>query len=201
MNSEAKIQKLSLLQNILLGVLICVFPFSTLAEGNQEAERLRNAISSRDIPEIERLIASGMDLLTFDGEFSAIHLATSNDDAEVVALLLEAGVPIDFRTRQAWEAPLLMHAASNNATKTISFLLERGADINVGDRCSDPPIAAAAYFGHLEAVELLIAMGADVTTRSSDGSVCAVGSSAMSYAQDQGHSDIVDVLRKAGAVE
>lgn len=150
---------------------------------------------------VQFLISQGMDPLQMDSRLAPIHIAASKDHVDVVQVLLEAGVPIELRTKDRWEPPLLMHAASNNAVDTISFLVAQGANIDVRDKCNDPPIAASAYYGHREATLLLIDLGANLTTASSAGGVCSEGSTAVSYAISQGHMEIADILRAAGAVE
>ncbi len=147
------------------------------------------------------LIDAGADPFQFKGVVSAIHMAVNGDHVDVVKVLLDAGVPMDFATKERWEPPLLMQAARSNALDTINYLLDRGADIDMRDKCQDPAIAAAAYWNNREAAELLIARGADLTTRSVAGVVCSEGATAVSYALRQGHTEMAEFLRQAGAVE
>lgn len=150
---------------------------------------------------VSYLISKGADPMKFTGDFAAIHLAVSGHNTDVVQVLLEAGVPIDLPTKESWHPPLLMHAARNNAIEMMSFLLSKGADINVRDKCNDPAVAASAYYGHVEATEFLIENGADLTTKSTSGGPCVAGSTAVSYATKRGHDNIAEMLLKAGAVE
>lgn len=160
------------------------------------------ASSAGHVDIVRYLMSLGADPMRYDNAQAAMHFAVAKDHVQIVEIFLDAGVPLDFRTKQSWTPPLLMHAASSNSVETMRLLFDRGADINVRDKCNDPPIAASAYFGHLEATELLIELKADLTTRSVFTEGCSgAGATALSYAVGQGHPDVAEVLRQAGAVE
>jgi ankyrin repeat protein len=54
-------------------------------------------------------------------------------------------------------------------------------------------LRTASYYGHLEVVRELIAQGADANT------VGQRGETALKYAQEKKHNDVVQLLIKAGA--
>ncbi|KAJ0410955.1 hypothetical protein ATCC90586_004308 [Pythium insidiosum] len=84
-------------------------------------------------------------------------------------------------------------AAARGDVKTLTALLEQGANVNETDKEGYSALQVAAKKRRLEAVEYLLQSGADVNQRDSDGF------SALHEAAFNGDADIVRVLLKAGA--
>ena len=82
----------------------------------------------------------------------------------------------------------LLEAANNGSTETVSFLLKQGLDPNTEDD-GDLPLSLAAQNGHLDAVKLLLAAGANVSAKDDQ----AIG---LAYEDD--YDDVVKVLQEAG---
>ena len=61
--------------------------------------------------------------------------------------------------------------------------MEANADVNQPTKVGTTPLIMAAWKGHLEAVRVLLAAGADLTPRHRDGT-------AMECARKKGHDDI-----------
>ncbi len=72
--------------------------------------------------------------------------------------------------------PLLFTAALMGHTKVMTYLIEKGADINVRKEDGNTPLHAAAFLGHADAVELLLKNGVNINVRNH------VGGSAMDNA-------------------
>ncbi|MXV77024.1 hypothetical protein F4X73_15905 [Candidatus Poribacteria bacterium] len=72
--------------------------------------------------------------------------------------------------------PLLFTAALMGHTEIMTYLIEKGADINVRKGDGNTPLHAAAFLGRADAVELLLKNGVDINIRSN------VGGSAMDNA-------------------
>ena len=68
------------------------------------------------------------------------------------------------------------------------FLIEKGANLNAGAGLGGTPLARAAYEGHVETVELLIAKGGAVNAKDGTGST----------ALDTAEEATADLLRKHG---
>lgn len=92
--------------------------------------------------------------------------------------------------RDAEERPLLWHAARHNRTQVITFLLDRGADIDLVDKEGISSLMIAAQHGHLESVRLLIAKEANLTLLNEQGAT------AEDLARDMGFDDVVELLQQ-----
>ncbi len=87
-----------------------------------------------------------------------------------------------------------LSAVQAGDVKTAKRLLEQGADPNL-DQEGFVALVAAADAGHEDMVALLLARGARVDQRDFDHRT------ALSAAQARGHTEIVKMLKKAGAEE
>jgi hypothetical protein len=89
---------------------------------------------------------------------------------------------------------LLYKAAAKGRDSIITLLLNKGADIDGGDKLDMTPLMAAANGGHREAVELLIKKDADLDARDTNGWT------ALMYAVSCENNDyIVEALLENGA--
>jgi RNA polymerase sigma factor (sigma-70 family) len=157
---------------------------------------------------------------------TALHHAAERGATEVARLLIAAGADVNARDAQG-EAPLdrAGHAGpwkSAPATEIVRLLLDHGATIDVFQAAAlgdvgrlralldeDPqrvnardaqqrtPLYEAAHNLHLEAVELLLARGADLEARTSGGETPL--STAIAHSWDTGGPAVVSRLRAAGA--
>ncbi|KIH94842.1 hypothetical protein SPBR_03808 [Sporothrix brasiliensis 5110] len=100
--------------------------------------------------------------------------------------------------------PVSKPAAASDIVEMLGLLLERGAPLNLTFYADDEassqkyrnsdhgtPLHEAAYMGHVEAVQYLLAQGADtsiVSTRSK--------TTALAWAEKAGHEDVVAMLRE-----
>ncbi|MEJ2700924.1 MAG: ankyrin repeat domain-containing protein [Sedimentisphaerales bacterium] len=134
---------------------------------------------------VELLISKGADI-------SPLHFALHLRDRSKARRLIEGGADVNRRTPYG-TAPLHM-AVRVDFRDIAALLIEKGADVNVQDNWRWTPLHSAVY-GHKDMVELLIAKGANVNAR--DGG----DRTPLLYAQDQGHTEIVELLKKHGAKE
>ncbi len=94
----------------------------------------------------------------------------------------------------------LMNAAIEGHSDIVQVLLNRDADVNMKDDGGWTALMRAAQGGpttikedHNAIVRLLLAKGADVNVRSTNGMT------ALHLAEYHGHTEIVQLLKKAGA--
>lgn len=110
-----------------------------------------------DRAEVKRLTAEHPEYLESS---KVLFVAACRDRADVIELLLDAGVPIEI---EANGQRALHEAAANNALRAAKVLIERGAEIDPLDPVwNSPPIGWAAHGDHEEMIEFLSRYSKDV---------------------------------------
>lgn len=171
-----------------------------------DASALTRAAKGGKIDRVRELIAEGVDLEERGwGGNTAIYNAALEGHAEIVLLLAEAGADIDV-DNQFGSTPL--HVASRAGhIDVIRALAEQGADLDVRNLSggtasevrggasnelhqrglqSSTPLSKAARAGRLEAVKVLIELGAELPARD-----------AIKQAQLRGHDEIARYITEA----
>ena len=110
----------------------------------------------------------------------------------LVLVLLVVFTLLDLRQDAVVQQPFREAVAAGNVTKARTYL-QRGADPDDED-VGYPPIVRAAEDGDTEIVRLLIEYKADLTWRDP-----FTGDTALSLARKNKHTEIVKMLKKAGA--
>jgi ankyrin repeat protein len=104
-----------------------------------------------DRPAAERIVAEHPELLR---SHQAMFEAAKRDRPDVMALLLDLGVPLEIEDRN--KARALHHAAAANALGAARFLIERGADGDPRETAYNAtPIGWAAHGDHVEMIDFL----------------------------------------------
>jgi ankyrin repeat protein len=94
---------------------------------------------------------------------------------------------------------VLSWAARAGATAAIAWLHARGAVLDA-DVYRGTPLTWAAAKGRVDAVRLLLELGADVNARGTFGGPAhGVGTTALHHAAESGHLEVIEVLLAAGA--
>ncbi|MFC1636429.1 ankyrin repeat domain-containing protein, partial [Planctomycetota bacterium] len=159
------------------------------ASYNRTAAQLAMENNHSDI--VELLISKGADV-------SPLHLAIHMKDEAKARSLIEGGADVNKKT-QYGTSPLLI-AVGAGLNNIVELLIDKGADVNAKDNWNWTPLHSAAYsnkdIAELKGmVELLIARGADVNAKDGDGNT------PLWHASKEGHTEIVEILRKHGAKE
>ncbi|CAH1205447.1 hypothetical protein PAECIP111893_02350 [Paenibacillus plantiphilus] len=91
---------------------------------------------------------------------NALSTAIIYEELEIVKLLLDNGANINYQNKAYNTA--LISATDSGLTNMVKFLLENGADPNIGGGENQDyyPIISAAFLGHTDIVKLLLAHGA-----------------------------------------
>jgi ankyrin repeat protein/imidazolonepropionase-like amidohydrolase len=134
---------------------------------------------------VQLLISKGADI-------SPLHFAIYMKDEARVKSLIEGGADVSRRT--PYGTTPLDRAVVAGFKDIVELLIAKGADVNAKDNWNWTPLHSAVY-GHKDIVELLITKGANVNAR--DGA----SRTPLWYAKEEGHTEIVELLRKHGAKE
>ena len=119
-----------------------------------------------------------------EGGSTPLHYAVITNHPEFAALLLSRGA--DPKAASGSGATSLHLAANRGFTTIIELLLSKGLDVNLPDSNGLTALDEAAWKGELEVARLLLAKSARPQ-------------SALSAAAARGHSEMVELLLKAGA--
>ncbi len=124
---------------------------------------------------------------TDDTGQSALHIAASQGDENLVRFLLDRGLEPDFMRRGAKTLPL--HAALlYDRIAVAKLLIARGASVNATDSYGRPILHALAKSGKSDGIRMLVEQGADVNKPDSEGVT------AVCRAIESGHVDTVRTL-------
>lgn len=163
-------------------------------------ERLQQAISESNYGSVHSLLQEGADLHEC-GSYGVfpLTLAARYDNPRVIEMLLEAGAEINKADDDGYTA--LMEAANCMIPSSLRLLIERGAEVNAASGSG----ATALIYGVFalgedyatpapdDVVAILLANGADLAIRDSDGK------SALDVARETGNEELVEFLIKAEA--
>lgn len=131
------------------------------------------AAAENDIETLQTVLETGLDPDTQSptrGASTALAAAARANHAEVLMVLLEVGADIEKGYSDHLVSPAHV-AAFHGSTEALELLLANGADPNVGSDYYGSLIYAAAFGGHRETVQALIALdlGIDIQAgRASD---------------------------------
>lgn len=123
-------------------------------------------------------------------QISPLHEAARNGNAELIALLLEAGA--DAKHVSAGNENALMTAARTGRADAVQQLIGQGIDLNLGSRAKQTALMWAAAEGHLAVIDLLLKQGANPLLESQGGFT------ALMFAARAGHSAALHRLLEAG---
>jgi ankyrin repeat protein len=128
-------------------------------------------------------------------ERTLLHQAAQAGVVHLVEVLISKGLDVKGTTTEGY-TPLHL-AAEAGRREVAEILIAKGADINAKttDEAKTTPLHMAAFAGHKDVVELLIAKGADASIREYRGHT------ALGLAEQRGHTETADILRKHGAKE
>jgi len=126
----------------------------------------------------------------FDCAGTALHLATSMRNMELIRLLVDNGASLTARCSRGLSP--IYHAASFGFPAAIGYFVSLGVPVD-GDHAEETPLQWAARHGQPETVDYLIYSGAAVHRRDS------MGKSALFHAGIHGYVECFKLLLAAGA--
>ena len=107
--------------------------------------------------------------------------------------LLESENDVNVNWRDMTDETSLMRASQEGLIEVVSFLLEKGADVNAKQHCYNcqgvTALMKASNQGHAEIVKILLENGADVDCKS------AIGNTALMKAREKEHVTIMALIK------
>jgi len=122
---------------------------------------------------------------------TALMLAALGGHMETVKVLVDSGAPVNRLT--GWTA--LHYAAFSGSAEVTSYLLERGANKNAVAPNGYTPLMLAARNGQTAAAREILLQDPDLARKSPEGET------ALAIAERGKHTELVDLLKRAGATE
>src|SRR5712692_6018660 len=119
---------------------------------------------------------------------TALLRAVNEGNTTEVRRLVEAGADVNAANNTGITP--VMNAAGMGNKEAVELLIRKGADVNHRTPGNYTPLMQAALVGQTEIVKILLDAGADPTVKD------AGGRSATTYAQDQKHDDIVQLIKQ-----
>ena len=113
-------------------------------------------------------------------------------DLNMVKKAISTGLDVNARNPVSGD-PLLFTASLMGHTDIISFLLEKGADINVQNREGNSSLHVAAFLGRAEAAELLLKHGINVHVRNIQGGT-AMDNATLDWETTQTILNIIQII-------
>ena len=157
---------------------------------------LWNASLRGEVPLVQGLIAQGAEVDWHHADqngFTALHAATQQGKVAVVDALIAAGCQVEAEGSQGIRACYI--AAELNQVEVLRRLIRAGADVNraASHSLGSRPLGVAAAVGNAAVIDCLLAAGALVDARCSDGGTALVAGS------QEGKLEAVRSLIRGGA--
>lgn len=161
---------------------------------------LVNAVLTGNLDSVEKHLRRGAFINAKSPDSKPVLLiAIENDRPDIAEVLIAKGANVNFAD-PGGNTPLMI-AAKKGQEGMVKLLLSKGANPNTQQSniksvyASDnrTPIMFAAEGGNPGIVKMLIAKGANINKKGRDGKT------ALKIAEEKDFSDIVDILKKAGA--
>ncbi|KAL8717409.1 MAG: hypothetical protein Q9225_005340 [Loekoesia sp. 1 TL-2023] len=103
-----------------------------------------------------------VNILTYGGQLSALHLAARNDQALAAEILLKHGAYIEC-IDAAGETPL-MHATKTGSATAVQALVDKGANVLTTNRYGDKLLAVVIEPNAIPLLQSLFKAGADINS-------------------------------------
>ena len=147
------------------------------------------------------LLEKGADVnaKTRDGETALIYAAGQGKGfPDIVRALLAKGAAVNSVAQGNYNKTALTAAAQNGNTEIVKMLLDQGANVHAKtkeDGGGKTSLISAAEGGHASTVKLLLEKGANPNSKTT------YGDTALKLAKKKGSTEVIDMLKQAGAKE
>ena len=189
-----------------MSVVLFIFSVPLLAHADINKD-LEYAAQFGSVDEVQTLLDAGADVNArivggmYDG-WTILIVTAKYRKPDTVRVLLEAGADVNAQIpsdREQAGLTALIVAVGRGYFEVVQVLLDAGADVNAKDFEGWTALMHAAWFGardeYVQTARILLDAGADVNARDS------YGNTALMLAEKNGHTAIVDLLKKFSAGE
>ena len=190
--------RLNLIMWTILIILIIALSIQALAESRKDEfdVSLIKAAFTADLPEVIKFIEKGANVnAKHNNDLTPLHAAVIgvsgniDDRTKIVKLLIDKGANAHVIDKKA-NAPL-SYAVENGHEKIINLFLAKGCEKDELGMA----LVIAAQGGKSKIAKLLIDNGADVNFKTPEGAT------SLMKAQQNNHTDVLELLKKAGATK
>jgi ankyrin repeat protein len=138
---------------------------------------------------IERLIAYGaISNVSKHNNATPLWLAAQRGDLEIAKLLIKHGADINKQHTHRGVTPLFIAIDQDNIDISLHLIQQQSIDVNIATHRNRTPLMRAAERGQKTAITALLKKGADKNM------VHETDNTALSFAQNNGHTDIATML-------
>ncbi len=161
-----------------------------------QKEEILEAVRDGNVVGLKKLLKSKIKLdFVNNREMTPLMLASSDNNLEIVKILVEAGADINAKHKETGKTPL-MFAASLGYDEVCEYLLnQKDILINAKDKEGKTALMHAVVSGRAEVVKLLIDKKANIHARTN------TEESALSLAIKSARPEIIKILKENGARE
>lgn len=130
-----------------------------------------------------------------EGDGNALIAAAQRGDVALLQRMIATGA--DVNAAVEGDGSPLIAASRNRRLDAAMLLVNNGADVNLHVFGDETPLIGAAWEGDVEMVNYLLSVGADPTFRAK--TYLGRSRSALSQATREGHTEVIEILKAAGA--
>jgi cytohesin len=151
---------------------------------------IHDAAKKGDLAKVKALIKDSPNLVSVKDKMgnTPLHLAASNDHAEVMEFLLASGADVNARNGNGGNSPMDFALGCINHKDTLALLIAHGANVNARADNGITALHEVAMRGVMEDAVLLIAHGADADARDMKGNT------PLHWALLMGHTNVAELL-------
>ncbi|MCB1175979.1 MAG: ankyrin repeat domain-containing protein [Leptospiraceae bacterium] len=159
-------------------------------------EDILEAVRDGDVEKLKTLVKGKIKMNFADSrEMTPLMIAANDNNLEIANILIESGVDVNIKNKENGKTAL-MYAASNGFIEMCQLIIaDKDIVLNAKDKSGKTALMHAVFNARKEVTKLFIDAGANVNSRTD------TDESAMTFALKSGRSEIVNLLRAAGAKE
>jgi ankyrin repeat protein len=192
-------------------VFLCTRKDDVRLPSSDSGYPLHDAVFANDVEGVQHVLAQlkggstetiqqALDEI-YGNKLTALQMAAYMDHADVAAVLLSAGAPLETRVDGMGMTALHWAVAARGSTAVLTLLIGCGADLDARDAKGRTALHYTAARGHTEAAATLIAAAGAASASDSLGleALSELRTTPLQLASEHGHVGVINQLVAAGA--